>query len=451
MRMSAFRVFQAGAVAALASLAGCGGGNAGDINGIPTFGISGTVEGLESGGTVVIALGSQTQSLTSNGPFTFPGQIPDQTSYMLTAQTMPMGQTCGVLNGNGTISNTSPTNVEVYCTADVSAASLSGTYEIAALNINADSDQLFTAVPFDGNGTQGSSTVTTNQAGTTFTTSTDPGATYTVTTQEALPVLSFGTNNQGAIARDGDEFFAIAGDVSGGIPPVLSLGVKPLQTATLTSLTGNWISVALTQAATPYATEASIAIAGDGSFNGSQSTLDLTGAATAQTAISGPAGSYAVANDVVTLGGESGYISANGEFAVLTAVTQQPGGASANYPVITAAVKQGSGVTLATLNGVYSVGYLGFGTATTGNASLLTLYLDGAGNFSGTVVTNENGAYGSSSVTGTYTVTSSGVLTLTDVGGDVFNGGVSADGNIVVGAYLTASAGAPTILVGYRQ
>lgn len=446
--MSALRVFQAGAVAVLASLAGCGGGS-GDAG--PTYTLSGTVLGLNSGGTVGIAIGPQSLSITSNGPFTFPEEIPDQTSYVLTAGPMPTGQTCSVLNGTGTISGSSVTNVEVYCTDNVSAATLNGTYEIATFDINTDTAQLFTGVPFDGSGTQGSSTVTTNQAGTTFTTSADAGATYTVTTAEALPVLTIGTNNAGAIAgADGDEFFSIAGDVSGGIAPVLSLGVKPLQTATLSSLAGNWIAVGVTQAAAPYDTEQSITIGADGSFNGSQQTLALGGAASTQM-ISGPAGSYAVTNNVVTLGGDSGYISANGEFAILSPVMQQPGGASANYPGITAAVKQGTGVTQATLSGVYSIAYLGYDTASTGEGSLLTLYFDGAGNFSGALATNDNGTYSSGSASGTYTVTSSGVLTLTDAGGNVFTGAVSADGNIVVAAYLTPSAGSPIILVGYKQ
>ncbi len=445
--MSALRVLNMGAITLLTALAGCTGGS-GPSGG--TYTIGGTVIGLESGESVEVVNGSATVSATSNGAFTFPSGVANGANYNVTAGTMPTGQSCAVLNGAGQVSSADVTNVQVYCTHNVSAATLDGTYEIAALNINTDSDQLYTGVPFDGSGTQGSSTVITNQAGT-FTTSTDDGGAYTVTTAEALPVLTVGTNNIGAIAgADGDEFYWVDNDVNGGGPPALALGVKPLQTATLSTLAGNWITVEIVQATTPYDVEASIAIGADGSFSGSQSTLDLTGAASTG-AVSGPADSYAVANDVVSIGGDSGYISANGEFAMWASVTQQPGGASANYPTLTAAVKQGSGVSLTTVSGVYSLGSLAFETASTGAGATLTLNFDGAGNFSGSVTSNDDGAFGSATYSGTYTVTSSGVLTLTDSNGNVVTGGVSADGNIVVGAYLTASAGAPQIVVGFRQ
>ncbi len=441
--MSALRVFTTGAVAALATLSGCGGSS----GSAATYTIGGTVLGLETGGTVDIMLGSRSLSATSNGAFTFPNQVNNGISYNVTVgATMPTGQTCGVSNGTGTVSEANVTNIEVYCTYNVSAATLNGTYEIAALNVNSDTDQLYTSVPFDGNGTEGSSTVTTNQAGTTSTSTADGGV-YTVTTAEALPALSVGTNSVGAIAgADGDEFYWIENDVNGGSPPALFLGVNPLQTASLSTLAGNWITVGLTQAATPYDSEETITIGADGSFSGTQSTLDVTGATSTQ-AVSGAAGSYTVANNVVSIGGYSGYISANGEFAMLAALTQ----ASPNYPGLTVAVKQGSGVTLATLSGVYSLGVMAFDTTGAGVGVSLTLYFDGAGNFSGTEQVNDNGTYSFGSYSGTYTVTSSGVLTLTDSSGDVYPGGVSADGNIVVASFLTAGVTTPEIIAGFRQ
>ena len=449
MSRSALRVFKTGAVAALAALAGCGGssGSSG-----PTYTIGGTVLGMKSGGSVELTLGSESLSIASNGVFTFSTQVANGTNYGVSITSTPTGQSCGVLNGTGQISSADVTDVEVYCTDNVSAATLNGTYEIAAFNVNTDTAQLYTSVPFDGTGTEGASTVTTNLAGTTFTTSADAGAAYTVTTADALPVLAVGgTNNSGGIAADGDEFYWVADDVNGGGPPALFLGVSPLQTASLSSLAGNWIVVGLTQAGTtPYDSEGSVAIAADGSFTGSQSTLNISGTASTQ-AISGAAGSYAVTNNVVSIGGESGYISANGEFAMLASVTQQAGGASANYPALIAAVKQGSGVTLATLSGVYTIGVMAFATNATGAGSSLTLEFDGAGNFSGTAAGNDNGTATSESISGTYTVTSSGGLTLTDSSGDVYTGGVSADGKIVVAAYLTASAAIPQIFVGFRQ
>jgi hypothetical protein len=449
MRITVTRVFQTGAVAALTVLAGCGGGSSGGGNG-GTYNIGGTVIGMEKGGTVDLVSGSASLSVTSNGTFTFPAAVDNGTNYDVTIETAPTGQNCAVLNNGGEIDSASVTNVEAFCTMNVSPATLNGDYEIAVYNISSDSDQLYTAVPFNGSGTEGSSTVLTNQAGTTFTTSTDAGGTYAVTTVDALPALTIGANNVGAIAgADGDEFYLVDNGNIGGSQPALVLGVKPLQTATSGALAGNWLAVGLTQATTPYGSEESIAIASDGSFNGTETTLDITGAANTLS-VSGPAGTYGVTNNVVSVEGNSGYISANGEFAILTAVTQS-GGGGVNYPGLTAMLKLGSGVTLATLSGVYSVGSMSYDNASTGAGSTLTLFLDGAGNFTATTTSNNNGSYSSGSASGTYSVTSSGVLTLTDSSGNVSTGGVTADGNIVELAYLTAAAAAPEIFVGFRQ
>jgi hypothetical protein len=449
MKNSVLRASKMGAVAVLTTLAGCGGSGS-SSSGSTTYTIGGTVLGLKSGGSVEVVDGSASLSQTANGAFTFSTGLAANTTYDVTVGTSPAGQSCGVSNGTGVVS-ANVTNVAVYCTTNVSAATLSGTYEIASFNINSDADLLYVAVPFDGSGTQGASSVLTNQAGTTFATTSDTGASYTVATAAALPSLTVATNNVGAIAgADGDEFYLIENGVNGGNPPALDLGVKPLQTASLSSLAGSWISVGLTQSATPYASAAALTIGSDGSYSGSQTTLDVTGVANTQT-VSGAAGSYAVTSNVVSIGGENGYISANGDFLVLTDVVQQAGGAAANYPTLTAAVKQGTGVTLATLSGVYSLGGMSYATASTGDGDSVTVFFDGLGNFSGTVAENDNGTYGSTTWSGTYTVTSSGVLTLTDSNANVFTGGVSADGNVVVAAYLTAALAEPQILVGFKQ
>jgi len=434
-------------------LAGCG-GNSGSNPAPTTYTIGGAVIGLDSNSTVTIAYGGTSPlSISADGPFTLPVTPQAGTSYTVAVGTSPSGQSCGVQNGAGTVAG-NVTSVFVYCTKNVTAATLNGSYDLASLNINNDADQLFTAVPFNGSGTQGASTVTGDQAGTTFPTSTDNGGPYAVATVLALPVLTSGTNNQGAIAADGAEFYWLANALNAnGAGPALVFGVKPLQSATSASLVGNWTTVGLIQGAAPFVSEESISVNADGSFSGNQSTLDVTGAAVAAQPISGPAGSFGVTNNIVSAGGNSGYISANGEFVMLTFVTQQAGGPTANYPDLTLAIKQGTGVTLATVNGVYSIGSLGFSTASTGNGETFTLLFDGAGNFAGTYAENNNGVSANSGTfSGTYTVTSSGVLTLTASTGDVYTGAVSADGNLMVAATLTSGGTEPpSMFAGFRQ
>jgi hypothetical protein len=434
-------------------LAGCGGDSGGNA-GPTTYSIGGAVIGLNSNSTVTVSYGgSSPLSVNANGPFTLPVKVPAGTGYTLGIGTSPSGQTCGVENSAGTV-EADVVNVFVYCTTNVTDTTLNGTYDLASLDLNTDTDQLFSAVPFNGSGTQGASSVTADQAGTTFPTSTDNGGTYAIATVLAFPVLTSATNNQGAIAADGDEFYWLANALNAnGAAPALVFGVKPLQSASNASLVGNWTTVGLTQAATPFVSEESITVNADGSFSGSQSTLDVTGTAVAAQPISGPAASFSVANDIVSVGGNSGYISANGEFVMLTFVTQQAGGAAANSPDLTLAIKQGTGVTLATVNGVYSIGALGFSTVSTGNGETFTLLFDGAGDFGGTYAENNNGVSANSgSFTGTYTVTATGVLTLTDSTGAVYTGAVSADGNLVVAATLTpGGTQSPTMFAGFRQ
>lgn len=456
--MNTLRSWISGPVTVLTTLlvAGCGSSDSGNaIPAVTNYTIGGSVIGLNGKSDVSILYGgANALDVSQNGGFTLPTQVPNGTSYTVAVGASPTGQSCGVQNGAGMILGANVTNIYVYCTYNVTNATLSGTYDLASLNINNDVDQLYTAVAFNGTGTQGSSTVTSNQAGTTFATSTDSGGSYNVATTLALPVLTAGTNNQGAIAgADGDEFYWLVNAVNAnGNAPALVFGVKPLLTATTAALAGTWTTVGLVQAATPFVSEESLTINADGSFSGNQSTLDVTGVAATQ-AISGPASSFSVTNNIVSAGGDAGYISANGEFAMLTFVNQQSGGATANPPGLMLAVKQGSGVTPATLNGIYSLGTLGFATASTGEGQTITLFFDGAGNFSGTYAQNVNGvSTNSGTSTGTYTLTATGVLTLTDSSGSVFTGAVSADGNLVVAAGLTAGgAQAPEIFAGFRQ
>ncbi len=436
-------------------LGGCGGDSATNPP-ATTYTIGGTVIGLNANEDVPIEYGSATSlEATQNGAFTLPNQEQLGTTYTIAVGASPPGQTCGVQNGAGTISVGNVTNIFVYCTDNVTNATLSGTYDLASLVINSDADQLYTAVAFNGTGTRAAATVTGDQAGTTFTPSTDSGGPYNVTTDLALPTLTAGANNQGAIAgADGDEFYWLVNAANAnGSGPALVFGVKPLTSATTASMAGSWTTVDLVQAATPFVAEESLTINADGSFSGNESTLDVTGTS-ATVAISGPASSFSVTSGILSAGGNAGYLSANGEFAMLTFVNPQPGGASANPPDLILAVKQGSGVTLQTVNGIYSLGTLGFNTTGTGVGQTITLFFDGAGNFSGTYAENDNGvSTNSGTSSGTYTVTATGVLTLTTSnGGAIYTGAVSADGNLVVAASLTGGGvEVPQLFAGFRQ
>ena len=421
-----------------------------------TYTIGGTVIGLKNPGTVRIRDKSsdENESVSSNGVFTLPRAVRTGAAYDVTVVTAPTGQSCAVQNGSGTVARSNITNVLVYCTYNQSVATLNGSYYGAGYNINIDTDLLSSGVPFDGVGYEGNTaTLITNTGGaiTTTTNSNSSAGPYSVVTTNAIPVLTTGGNNIGAIAgEDTDEFFWIADATTaeGGGFPALAMGVNPLRNATIGSLAGNWIAVGLDQGSDPQDFEGVLTFVADGSVTGTSTSLDVNGVVSSFP-YSEPAGTLTLTSGgrFSSGGGTLGYVSADGESLVETYIR------SGSAPGLTVAVKQGTGVTLATLNGVYTLGSLAFATASTGDAEVFTLFLDGAGSYSGTYIENNSGTITTGYTTsGTYSVTSTGELTLTDSSGNVHTGGVSADGNIIVAANLTAGgAEQPRVFVGFRQ
>ncbi len=79
-----------------------------------TFSLGGTVSGLT--GTLILRVdGGNDLTVTTNGPFTFSAQLVDRSAYSVTVFTHPVGQTCTVTNGAGTVSGANVTNVAVTC------------------------------------------------------------------------------------------------------------------------------------------------------------------------------------------------------------------------------------------------------------------------------------------------------------------------------------------------
>jgi hypothetical protein len=105
--------------AAALGLAGCGGGS-------DDATIGGTLSGLVSGLTVTLEdNGASSLALTGNGSFTFGTKLATGDTYDVTVATQPLGQTCTVANGSGTVNATSDvTNVAVTCAV---SATITGT------------------------------------------------------------------------------------------------------------------------------------------------------------------------------------------------------------------------------------------------------------------------------------------------------------------------------------
>jgi hypothetical protein len=360
----------------------------------------------------------------------------------------PTGQTCAVQNATGTVGATNITNVVVYCTFNVSAATLTGTYEFGGYNLSGAKDALYTAT-FDGVGSFSDTYI--SNISQTIGSGTETAVPYTVAANTAqIPVLTTGGDNIGGIlGANGDVFVWLANNTSGQ-QPAIAVGVKPLQSVTLASLTGTWVGPSLTSSTSLYGSLSTSTVNSDGSITGSQTNLSAAGVVSTA-ALSGGPGTVAVGNggEITSggTGGGSGYLSADGDLLFQTYVT-----GTNNDPGLTALVKQSSGLSLATLNGVYAVVALGGPATNDTDGQLYTLYAHGDGTFTVTYRSNAAGVIKTTGEdAGTYTVDANkGTMTVTASGGDPLAGQVSADGNVfVLGHYTTGQE--PKMYVGVRQ
>ena len=76
--------------------------------------------------------GADSLPVSANGSFTLPTAVVSGGTYSVTVGTPTSAQTCAVQNASGTIASANVTNVVVYCTYNVSAATLHSTYTTAA-------------------------------------------------------------------------------------------------------------------------------------------------------------------------------------------------------------------------------------------------------------------------------------------------------------------------------
>lgn len=91
--------------------------------------VGGTVTGLTGSGLVLQLNGANNLAVTSATPnFSFPTAVPSGSVYTVSVSSQPVGQTCGVTNGSGTLGGANVNNVIVACTTSVS----SSTYSVSA-------------------------------------------------------------------------------------------------------------------------------------------------------------------------------------------------------------------------------------------------------------------------------------------------------------------------------
>jgi hypothetical protein len=80
-----------------------------------TYTVGGTVIGLPLGSSVSVALNGSNPLTTGAGSFTFSSPIAFGSTYSVTVATQPIGYTCSVINGSGTIPTSNVGTVNVIC------------------------------------------------------------------------------------------------------------------------------------------------------------------------------------------------------------------------------------------------------------------------------------------------------------------------------------------------
>ena len=408
-----------------------------------THTVGGTLIGLTANASLQILNGADTLPISSDGSFTFPTAVATGGSFNVTVGTPTGAQTCGVQNGAGTIGSADVTNVLVYCTYNVSAATLHNTYTSVAADFANTSNGTplpvdeVAAQTYDGVGAT-NSTATVNVGGIVVP-NVPESVPYTVTTTNAIPSLS---GDGGIEGVNGDS--AVAVTTASGTAPVFAISVLPNTGATTSSIDGNYTLVDISaQLSTGiiYGYDATITLT-NGALTGTY-TENIAGTITTGNPASAQ---WTVTNGVLTsVGYGSGAISADGNLIVLADTT------SGDDPSINVAVRRGSGVTPATFAGVYSVMEYGGTPVTATFGKVATVFAHGDGTYNVIFTKNANGVITTGNTdTGTYTVAADGTLTLTDTDTDVYSGAISADGNALVLASV-ASQQNPAIFVGVRQ
>jgi hypothetical protein len=417
-------------------------------SGPQTYTVGGMLIGLAPSATVHILNGADSEAISANGAFTLPTHVAGGGTYSVTVGTPTSTQTCAVQNASGTIASANVTNVAVYCTYSVNAATPKATFS----SVGAKFSNVVNGVsfPFDFVGADTfdgvsaiSSADTLNVAG-----STVPGqtgtSTYTVTTANAIPSYTDDSPGLGGIeGANGNAIVSAEGMVS-GTQPAIYVAVLPNANATTDSVNGNYTQVSIT---------ANLAT---GDIKANEGNITLTNGTISGTVTSNTAGTittgnqvngqFTIASGIATLPGDgAGAVSADGDL-VVSADT-----ASGDDPNISVLVPQGSGVTPATFEGVYSVTQYGGLSITATFGKAITLLAFGNGTFNIVFTKNAQGTITTNNTdSGTYTVAANGTLTLTDSEGNVYDGAISADGNALVLGSVTSNE-SPAIFVGVRQ
>ena len=446
------------AQALLLSLGACGGGGGYSSGGggmaTATYTVGGSVSGLTGSG-LVLGNGADSLPVSADGPFTFATKVAAGAGYNVSVATQPTNpsQTCSVGSGSGTMGSSNVTNVAVACTATLANEKLTGAYQVvdfvgdSPFNYEGDFSDLLT-LTFDGAGNF-TGTAVENGDGRIY--SSPVSGTYAVTVDGTLTIgLSVGLLGTspvtGSLSADGNTLVAGQTTASGSQPMLLFAIKQGQSTFSNASLTGAYSAVHYdSHSAGDSGGLLAVTFDGSGNFSGTDT---LNNAGTVSTV--SVAGTYAVAADgtlMISPAGAApitGALSADGTTLLGSQLT------SGTFPSVVIGIKRGqTGFSNADLNGTYRAATFAYNSMGNGGG-LYPLTFNGAGSITGVGVFNSAGTITSSDKwEGPYTVAADGTLTLSPFEFSPVIGSLSADGNTLLAAQLTAGQ-VPEVLVGIK-
>jgi hypothetical protein len=419
--------------------------------------LGGTVSGLTGSGLALVTSGNITEStvqISANGSFAFPVKFGEGETYQVVVSSPPTNpaQTCLVNNGFGFFGRgpdgifvgivghpADVSDISVTCSTGVANASINGTYTVVRYDYAADSGSSCVS-NFDGSGNfTGSCTGNGALSNATI------AGTYSVATDSSLIINSnqdFGDSTIGGLSSDGATW--VTSRVVEGFTPEIAVGIKHGSTTySVANLTGNYTAVYYRSTDNTYINEESglwkVTFDGNGKFAGTE-TVNHDGTISSISL----SGTYTLAADgtlsITPVGGApiTGSLSADNNVWV----AGQAGG-----PGISVGIKQASTtLSIVDLNGVYSVVHYDYG-ADRPTLGLWSVNFDGASNYSGTDIKNDFVSTSTMPISGTYTVSADGTLSVSAADRSETVGAQSADGRIWATSQ-TNSSELPSILVG---
>jgi N-acetylneuraminic acid mutarotase len=84
-----------------------------------TYNLAVTVTGLAAGGLTLQDNGGTPLAISSNGTFNFNQPVTSGSAYAVTVASEPLGQSCSVSNGTGTVQSSNVTNIAVVCVSNL--------------------------------------------------------------------------------------------------------------------------------------------------------------------------------------------------------------------------------------------------------------------------------------------------------------------------------------------